>query len=96
MRRCFIEFIFFSIALALAQNRSSVLLSSDNALRQLADDETVECHGVLWLLDEMRDATVASIQQLFDGLTAISEHPRCRLPMREVRHRLAYYDECLR
>ncbi len=40
-------------ALVLAQTQSSILLSSDRALRQLADDESVECHGVLWLLDEM-------------------------------------------
>ncbi len=82
-------------ALVLAQTQSSILLSSDRALRQLADDESVECHGVLWLLDEMHNAAVVSIRQLFDGLTAISEHPRSRLPVREVRSRLAYYDECL-
>ena len=35
-------------ALTLAKTRSWVLLSGDRALRQLAVDEAVECHGVLW------------------------------------------------
>ena len=83
-------------ALALAQARSWVLLSGDRALRQLAADEAVECHGVLWLLDEMRDTNVVSIRQLHDGLTAIAKHPRCRLPKSEIRRRLASYAERLR
>ena len=78
-------------ALALAQTRSWVLLSGDSALRQLAVAEAVECHGVLWLLDQLRDAAVVSIRELYDGLTAISEHPRCRLPRSEIRRRLASY-----
>ena len=82
-------------ALALAQTRSWVLLSGDGALRQLAADEAVECHGVLWLFDEMHDADVVNIRQLHDGLTAIAKHPRCRLPKSEIRRRLARYTEFL-
>ena len=63
--------------------------------RRLATDEGVVCHGVLWLLDEMHAAAVVSTQQLYDGLTAISQHPRCRLPKLEIRRRLADYDERL-
>lgn len=82
-------------ALTLAQTRSWVLLSGDSALRQLAVAEAVKCHGVLWLLDQMRDAAAASIRELYDGLTAISEHPRCRLPRSEIRRRLVNYAERL-
>jgi len=78
-------------ALALAQTLSWVLLSGDGALRQLAAQEAVECHGVLWLLDEMEAAAVVSSLELYDGLTTISEHPRCRLPKPEIRRRLARY-----
>lgn len=81
---------------ALAQTRSWVLLSGDSALRQLAVAEVVECHGVLWLLDQLRDTAVVSIRELYDGLTAISEHPRCRLPRSEVCRRLASYSTRLR
>ena len=83
-------------ALALAQTRSWVLLSGDSALRQIAVAEAVECHGVLWLLDRLRDAAVVSIRELYDGLTAISKHPRCRLPRSEIRHRLVNYATRLR
>ena len=83
-------------ALTLAKTRSWVLLSGDSALRQLAGEETVECHGVLWLLDEICNTAVASVRQLHDGLTAIARHPRCRLPKREIRQRLADYADRLR
>jgi len=78
-------------ALALAQTRSWILLSGDNDLRQLAASQAVECHGVLWLLDEMRAAAVANNRELHDGLSAIAAHPRCRLPRAEIRRRLASY-----
>ena len=78
-------------ALALAQTRSWILLSGDSDLRQLAAIEGVACHGVLWLLDEMRVAAVASNRELHDGLTAMAAHPRCRLPRPEIRRRLAIY-----
>lgn len=86
-----------SFALALAQSRTWVLLTGDGALRQLADAEAVECHGVLWLLDEIHGAATATAtaQELHDGLTAISVHPRCRLPKPEIRRRLTSYAEAL-
>ena len=67
-------------ALALAQIRSWILLSGD---------------GVLWLLDKMHDAAVVSIGELYDGLTAISQHPRCHLPKPEIRRRLVSYADRL-
>lgn len=82
-------------ALALAQTHAWVLLSGDGALRQLAADEAVEWHGVLWLLDQMHGADGVSIRQLHDGLTAIAQHPRCRLPQSEIRRRLTRYAEFL-
>ena len=83
-------------ALTLAKTRAWVLLSGDRTLRQLAAEETVECHGVLWILDQMCNASAVSIPQLHVGLTAISKHPRCRLPKAEVRRRLAHYADRLR
>jgi hypothetical protein len=82
-----------SFALALAQTREWILLTGDGALRQLAADEAIECHGVLWLLDEIHGAAVATVRELHDGLSAISGHPRCRLPRPEIRRRLTLYAE---
>ena len=78
-------------ALALAQIRSWILLSGDSALSQVATAAAVECHGVLWLLDMLHDTAVVDIRELHNGLTAIAQHPRCRLPNSEVRRRLASY-----
>ena len=83
-------------ALALARTRSWILLSGDRALRRLAEHEGVECHGVLWVVDEMHAAAAATAQELYEGLTKISRHPRCRLPKAEISRRLAFYAEFLR
>ncbi len=75
-------------ALALAVRDSWTLLTGDAKLRRLAKASGVDCHGLLWLLDEMLSAGAATAQTLHDGLAAVSEHPRCRLPKAEVRERL--------
>ena len=80
-----------SFALALAKERQWLLLTGDGQLRELADGEDVECHGVLWLLDIMEEAGTPGIQPLHDGLTALAAHPRCRLPRREITIRLERY-----
>ena len=78
-------------ALALAAGNRWILLTSDAALRGLANAEHVDCHGVLWLMDEMHRTASATVRELHDGLAAISAHPRCRLPRGDVRTRLARY-----
>jgi len=80
-----------SFALALAKERDWPLLTGDSELRDLATGENVECHGVLWLLDRMEQAGVPGLQTLYDGLTSLAGHPRCRLPRREITLRLERY-----
>ncbi|MBL8232504.1 MAG: hypothetical protein JNL98_28665 [Bryobacterales bacterium] len=81
-----------SFGLALAEERGWALLTGDRDLRELAENESVECHGVLWLLDRMEEAGVADIRRLLAGMRAISGHPRCRLPRREIAIRLERYE----
>lgn len=71
-------------ALTLATRGDWTLLTGDAALRRLAQQVKVDCHGLLWLLDEMLVAHAATPATLHAGLLAISEHPRCRLPAAEV------------
>ena len=78
-------------ALALAWRGNWTLLTGDAKLRRLAEASRVACHGLLWLLDEMLSSGAAASQTLYDGLAAVSEHPRCRLPKAEVRDRLLLY-----
>jgi hypothetical protein len=60
-------------------------------LRTVAAQAGVAHHGVLWLLDEFEREAVVASDQLHAGLTAISTHPRCRLPPAEVQTRLARF-----
>lgn len=80
-----------TFALALAKERQWLLLTGDAQLRELAETEAVECHGVLWLVDMMEAAGTPGIGPLHDGLTALAAHPRCRLPRREITVRLERY-----
>ncbi len=80
-----------AFALALAKSGEHMLLAGDGALRSLADVEGVEHHGVLWVLDKFEESGTLTAAQLLEGLTAISTHPRCRLPNDEVRKRLNAY-----
>ena len=80
-----------SFALALAASRTWTLLTGDGVLRALAQCLGVTCHGVLWVLDQIHSARIAEPEQLVSGLTAIRDHPRCRLPRIEVSRRIEHY-----
>jgi hypothetical protein len=80
-----------AFALALAKVGSHVLLAGDGSLRALAATEHVQCHGVLWVLDELEQSRVLPADQLLHALLLITSHPRCRLPNAEVQVRLARY-----
>ena len=80
-----------SFALALAKTNAWTLLSGDRELRELAEEEEVQCHGVLWLLDQILEHRIISPDDLRAGLSKIGAHPRCRLPKSEIRKRLLAY-----
>lgn len=77
-----------AFALALAKIGGYTLLAGDAALRAMAEVESVDCHGVLWILDELSAHGLTTQRTLHASLTSISQHPRCRLPRSEVRRRL--------
>jgi len=80
-----------AFALALAKTGGHVLLAGDGSLRALAEVEDVECHGVLWVFDQLEQHRVLTAEQLLNALVLITSHPRCRLPKAEVQLRLARY-----
>lgn len=80
-----------SFALSLAHKHNWLLLTGDRALRKLAVQESVKCHGVLWVIDQMQQLGVVSSQVLQESLTRISHHPRCRLPRTEIKKRIEAY-----
>jgi len=78
-------------AYALAEQRQWILITGDGALRQMALGHGLEVHGVLWLCDRFEEHAVVSTGTLHAGLTGMSSHPRCRLPVAEVTSRLERY-----
>ena len=76
-------------AYVLAKKNSWILLSGDAALRELAVEESVNCYGVLWLLDQLHDYHVSDQKHLYKGLRKIADHPQCRLPQVEIQNRLS-------
>jgi hypothetical protein len=82
-----------TFALALAKVNGFILLTGDASLRALSTAEEVECHGVLWVFDQMSSEQLATAEVLHSGLSSIARHPRCRLPKEEVAARLRTYDE---
>jgi hypothetical protein len=80
-----------TFALALAKINGWILLAGDGELRRLAAAEAIDHHGVLWVLDQLFDQAQAPPKVLHAALSALSAHPRCRLPAREIRERLERY-----
>lgn len=77
-----------SFALALAKKDNAILLAGDGKLRDMAKKENVRYHGLLWVLDRLDEQAIISMKQLYQGLKIIADHPRCRLPKKEVNVRL--------
>jgi hypothetical protein len=85
-----------SFALALAKINNWTLLAGDGDLRKLAAVEEVDYHGVLWVFDQLLAQQVIVAETLHRSLTTIANHPRCRLPTRDVRERLEHYARIMR
>jgi len=80
-----------TFAFAIAEGRRWTLLTGDGGLRSLAAERQVAFHGALWICDQFEQGSHVPLLRLHAGLTTLSSHPRCRLPMQEVGQRLARY-----
>jgi len=80
-----------TFAFAIAEGRGWPLLTGDGGLRRLAAETQMVFHGVLWICDQFEAGGHVPPPRLHAGLTALSSHPRCRLPAVEVRARLDRY-----
>ncbi|MDR1276153.1 MAG: hypothetical protein LBL72_07210 [Candidatus Accumulibacter sp.] len=75
-------------ALSCARRSDHALVTGDKLLRTEAQSRQCRVHGLLWLLDQMEMSGKIGATMLYEGLTRISKHPRCRLPKAEVSARL--------
>ena len=75
-------------ALSCARRPNHALVTGDQLLRTAAQSKQCPVYGLLWMLDQMETSGKVGATLLHEGLTRISNHPRCRLPAGEVRARL--------
>jgi predicted nucleic acid-binding protein len=76
-------------ALTLAEHEDeSILLTGDASLREVATNEGIEAHGVLWVIDQIHEHTVAPAESLHDALQVLLDDPMVFLPQDEIRIRL--------
>lgn len=88
--------VYDTFALAIAKNRAWTLLTGDQPLRKAAAHESVECHGLIWIYDELHRLSKLSNEILSEALQALIEsvqEGRSRLPIEELTKRLNSLDE---
>ena len=76
-------------ALVLAEQISdSILLTGDANLRDTASDVRTEVHGVLWIIDQMRDHKIVNASVLYRALSIFKNDEMVFLPEKEIEARL--------
>lgn len=75
------------MALGLARQERCPLLTGDRHLRGVSEQEAVEVHGTLWLVEEMVAAGLLSADDAKEAYGRMRQEGR-RLPWREIEHQL--------
>lgn len=72
-------------SLVIAQREvGCILLTGDRRLRAKAEAARVECHGILWVVDEIAKAKLASSKALLKALEAWRDDSTVHLPSAEL------------
>ena len=82
--------IYDAIALSIAKSRNWILLTGDKPLRIAAEKEIVQCHGIIWIYDELRNTGRLSETEFHSAISDLIEAVRNggrRLPMDELENR---------
>ncbi len=75
------------LALALARQEQTTLLTGDGKLRIVAAEEHIAVRGTLWLVEQLMDARILTVQQTADAYDRMKAARR-RLPWDEVERQL--------
>jgi predicted nucleic acid-binding protein len=79
------------LAVTLAVTNDWPLLTGDKRMRALADEEHLEVHGVLWVIDRFAEHRIVRKPTLAKALRGMLDDPRTRLPHVEINKRLALF-----
>lgn len=74
--------------LVVARAEDGILVTGDGALRAAADEEDIEVHGSLWVVDALVDTGIVEPPEAARALQLMMEADR-RLPEDEVNERIA-------
>lgn len=82
-----------AFAFALAEiNPGCILLTGDGPLRALGEDQGIEVHGVLWVIDEIQSNILANAGDLLEALRMFASDPTVRLPRRTLTSYIKRYE----
>jgi predicted nucleic acid-binding protein len=80
----------FAFVLA-EQTPNCILITGDRNLRDLATSSDIKVHGVLWVIDEMYNARVATANQLYSALLLFKADSTVRLPKNDLNRWIERY-----
>src|SRR5262245_48284081 len=72
-------------------NPGCILLTGDKRLRNRAEAAQMECHGVLWIVDEVAKAGLATARSLIKTLETWRDDTTVRLPSSEIQSAIARF-----
>jgi hypothetical protein len=61
-----------------------ILLTGDRRMRLKAEETNIECHGVLWIIEELAKMKVVNSKVLLSALKIWIDDPYVRLPRNEI------------
>ena len=83
-----------AFALALVEScEACTLLTGDRGLRALAEGNSLDVHGILWVVDEIHNNGLATTNVLLGVLHAFADDPHVRLPRRELAVQIRRYEK---
>ena len=82
----------FAFTLA-ERNPDCILLTGDSKLKIIAVNHEIEVHGVLWVIDEIKNHGTESIHKLIAALELFERDNTVHLPLRTIRAFIARFKE---
>jgi predicted nucleic acid-binding protein len=79
-----------AIAMAISKGRGIILLTGDKALKNAANAEGIEVHGLLWIIDQLLEADLITASEHNVCMIDLKNNPsgRFRLPAGEIELRI--------